>query len=799
MLLMVICQSVVAADSVTIYKRLIEPAKTGENLLSSDGWRPWELGFERQAAELFCDNGANSHAQRGAGQTIQLNQTTPAPIVASAWSRCENVGGSANANYALYLDLIYQDGSHLWGQHASFETGTHDWQQRRVVILPEKPVRSVSFYLLFRQHSGRAWFRRPHLEVRHTPKGAALFDGVAVSVEEVAEEGFQVRDVAANSGFAKFERDTFDLRLDCDRRQKGPATVFDVTITNLRNSDRAITLLYTIPIAKSGLVWFDGPRESRSISESREYTNSSRFHVGANGRLSRYPLGAVGNASNGQALAIDMSAPAFFRIGYAAGSQELYLAYDIGLTPEKPAAQLRFCKFEFDPDWKFRSALEQYYQLFPECFRRRIDEHGMWMPFAKISQVRQWQDFGFKFKEGNNETGWDDQHNIVTFRYTEPMTWWMKMPDALPRTTEAAEAYARELAADPANQRAQAWLTSGYQDRDGKYVARILDTPWCDGAAWSMNSMPNIPGQTTDFSLKWNDKIRRQLYGPDQDAELDGEYIDSSEGYVTDELDYCRDHFAAADTPLCFGLEDRQPAVFRGLIAFEYIRQIAEDVHRMDKLMMANSTPIRLCWLAPLLDVLGTETNWHSGGEWRPMSDADLLYRRALCRGKPYCFLMNTRFEDFSHGLVERYMKRSLAYGFFPGFFSHNAAQGHYFKRPEFYERDRDLFRKYVPLCRLLSEAGWRPMTGARCRNELVYLERFGNRYLTVFNSNSNVQTVTIHFDASWVWDSAQAEGRDLTGSHELTWRDGAVTLTLAGEDVAVLDLAAAEGGELGE
>ena len=36
--------------------------------------------------------------------------------------------------------------------------------------------------------------------------------------------------------------------------------------------------------------------------------------------------------------------------------------------------------------------------------------------------------------------------------------------------------------------------------------------------------------------------------------------------------------------------------------------------------MMANGAPIRLCWLPPLLDVMGTETDWNPGGTWRPMS-----------------------------------------------------------------------------------------------------------------------------------------------------------------------------------
>ncbi len=225
--------------------------------------------------------------------------------------------------------------------------------------------------------------------------------------------------------------------------------------------------------------------------------------------------------------------------------------------------------------------------------------------------------------------------------------------------------------------------------------------------------MPGIAGEFTDFKNKWNPALRERLYGPERKGDLDGEYIDSCEGYVTDDLDFRRDHFAAADTPLTFDPNTFRPAIFKGLVAFEYVRGIADDIHRAGKLMMANGAPDRFCWLIPLVDVGGTETDWNPGGRWRPMSDADLIYRRALCKGKPYCFLMNTEFENFSAALVEKYMKRSLAYGMFPGFFSHNASQGHYFSRPDLYNRDRPLFKKYVPLCKLVAEAGWEPVTGA--------------------------------------------------------------------------------------
>ena len=358
------------------------------------------------------------------------------------------------------------------------------------------------------------------------------------------------------------------------------------------------------------------------------------------------------------------------------------------------------------------------------------------------------------------------------------------MPKGMARTMDAAIAEARRLADEKNDVHAKALLSSGYHDEKGQFPARLLDTPWCNGAVWSINSMPGITGEVTDFKNKWNPELREKLYGPKRGADLDGEYFDSSEGYVTDELDFRRDHFAAAETALTFSLDSRKPAIFRGLIVFEYIRGIERDIHGMGKLMMANSTPIRLCWLAPLLDVMGTETDWNPGGNWRPMSDSELLYRRAMCKGKPYCFLMNTPFENFSHELVEKYMKRSLAYGMFPGFFSHNASQGHYFTRPELYERDRDLFKKYVPLCKLVAEAGWEPVTGAHSSDEHVYIERFGERYLTVFNDSEQKRTVTITMDGK-----APKQSRDLASGGAVDWRQGKTTLTLGAEDVVVIEM----------
>jgi hypothetical protein len=768
----------------TPLKTVLSAGNAGENLLDQNAWRPWQKGFEQKDGVFVCDNASNAQVQRGVSQTIALNQTKPEPIVATAWSKADAVGGGRDSNYSLYLDLVYTDGSPLWGQVAPFNVGTHDWEKVQVVIFPEKPVKSVSFHMLLRQHAGKALFRDPELRVIKPPTGACLFDGVPVSLSDFNVEGFQVRDVTTDSDFVRIERSAMGLELECKREQIDKATFFNVTISDTTGNDRAITLIYAIPIPTENCLWLQDPRRSLIVETNQEYMNAGRFSAGANGRLSRYPFAALASENQGIALGIDMDRPAFFRVGYNSGTKELFLAYDIGLAPEKPTACLRFCKFAFDTEWEFRAALARYYEIFPEHFRCRTPEQGLWMPFARISDVNDWQDFGFKFKEGTNETQWDDQNGIITFRYTEPMTWWMSMPKEMPRTLESALAEARRLAEEKSDSRAMALLTSGFHDRTGTFATRLRNTPWCDGAVWSINSMPNIEGDVTDFKNKWNPELRERLYGPKAKGDLDGEYIDSSEGYVTDELDFRRDHFAATQTPLTFSLDSRKPAIFRGLIVFEYIRAIAKDIHGMDKLMMANSTPHNLCWLMPQLDVAGTETNWNPGRTWRPMSDTDMLYKRTLCKGKPYCFLMNTRFEEFSHELVERYMKRSLAYGMFPGFFSHNASQGHYFTRPELYERDRDLFKKYVPLCKLVAEAGWQPITLARSSDSHVYVERFGDRYLTVFNDSSERRTVSITSE-----QDTPNTARDLINDRTITWHNQITELTLDGEDVAIIDM----------
>ncbi|MCX7008081.1 MAG: hypothetical protein NTY53_12685, partial [Kiritimatiellaeota bacterium] len=307
-----------------VVKAVLNARQGAANLINASAWRGYEAGFEKRDGSWVCDNGADAKAKRGVTQHITLNQTAPQPIIATAWSRAVGVTGGRDNNYALYLDLVYTDGSSLWGQTANFDVGTHNWQRREVTVLPEKPVKSLSFYLLLRGHGGRAEFRDAELRTIEAPAGACVFDGVPVIPKSAPVEGFQVRDVAAGSDFVRLDREALGLNLEA--KQSGE--FIEATLHNTTGKDRAITLVYAVPVSGDGWRWLAGPDKGEATMAGRESMVTHGTPAGM-GRLSRWPFAAISDGKHGAALGIDMEQPAFFRVGYNAGTHELFLAFDL--------------------------------------------------------------------------------------------------------------------------------------------------------------------------------------------------------------------------------------------------------------------------------------------------------------------------------------------------------------------------------------------------------------------------------------------------------------------------------------
>ena len=973
-------------------------------------WAPWELGYAvddqvKHGGQLSarCTN-ATAEEHRGLTYLAVLNQTVATPIVAECWTKAESVSGGPDADYSLYLDLEYMDGTPLWGQLSPIKPGTHDWVKRTVTVVPAKPVKNVSVHCIFRRHTGTAWFDDVKAWEMKLPGGVRQFDGVPVEREATAAGtyfdasgapggripvGLYLRDVAAKSDFIQPEGEdvvaadgksasvratagSLGLALEYKLQDTGDFLRVDGTVRDLTGKDRAVTVYCGMPVRPGAWVWHDDQRTSRPVEPGQTYCNYTGVTAGATRSASRYPLACISSPQDAFAVGAPLDVPRLYRFAYDPG--ELYGAVDLGLAPDThnfpSSATFSFVFFKCDPKWGFRSALQRYYEAFPNCFVKRNKREGIWMPFTDIASVPNQEDFGFQFQEGAGNVAFDEEHGIYSFVYVEPVSHWVFMPKEMERTNERAVALVKEQAA-AGNKQSQATLNCVIEDAEGAWQGGPVVAPWCDGALYLLDPAPGVraddtaaptkfrndrdsilafaksptgaqpgwnnwergyevaagegrngssaarmtrpaadqpsagcsqrvvlnqtepkpivarvwtkaegvtgdpdnsyalyidlqytdgtplfgqvvgaQGGTHDWQLleetirpakpvlsvsyhlllraphtgtAWFDDAFLGLEGSDENLlknanfepatvpqgptpRLDGLYFDSFEMAATN-LNYRRDHFANVTIPLVFDADCRvcELSMFNTL---EYAKGLEQEMRAGGRMTFANSTPASFPWGAAFLDVMGTETNWAPGGDftvekgwtgasnYMPDGDATMNYRRAMCYQRPYLLLMNTVFDLFKPGWIELYFKRCTAYAVFPGFFSHNAADDVYFARPALYNRDRPLFKKYIPVIKTLSAAGWEPVTNATSSNPQVYVERFGKPggavYLTVLNDSKQPgsATVTVDLKATGLPPTARGFKELLSGGELGADGNGAFSIELGAEDVKVFQLA---------
>ena len=566
-------------------------------------------------------------------------------------------------------------------------------------------------------------------------------------------------------------------------------------ISDTTSMSRALTLYFALPMAARGWSWGQDMRATQVITGVRELANFRyRSSVGANGNMSRYPWSAIDGPPGGIALAVPLDSPRVMRLVHNPVTGQLYAAFDLALSPlttkfpSRAWVDLLLYRLEVESgaydSAGFRAAAQGYYHRFPQFFRRRLppEDEGLWVAFSDLSPIPDIEDFGIRVHELGSlgHIAFDDSKGIYSFRYVvEPWSHWLAIndPEVDPEDYDQVMDYLRRRN-DEGDRRSEATLSSGFFRPDGTFRFESTVKPWCHGVAgcavFTVNPDPDI--EDPDYPLnkgryEWSDAERQtHLDYPD----LDGEYIDSfsSRSFV---LDYRASHFAASDTPLVYDTSPEHrlgvPEIFA---TTEFARWLTDDVHEsLGKLTMANGGLMDMPWGADLFDFMGRETNWLRDSVFRPDSDQRLMYQRALSNQKPYGLLMNTDFDSFGQDMVERYMRTALFYGVYPSMFSHNAASDRYWDDPTLYERDRPLFKKYVPLIQSVNLAGWQPLTYARTSDERVYVERFGawpDLYFTLRNSSAEeavkltliIDVASLDVPGRWVKASTLLAGREL-------------------------------------
>ena len=516
----------------------------------------WELlghvSGDACSNEFFFDHLDSSLAEpmeSYAKLKLHLNQTHPAQIQVYGESRCEGVEAHNAYDYSIFLKVEYADGStniQEWApfndgtlhytDYAAFAQGTHGWEKGNVILCAGKPVRTLEINLYFRKCTGRAWFRNIRVfDNAQTP--CALMDTFAVELpdKDCCPQGLFLRELGASSSedvLSLVSPEGFwnGIRWKWQAEPHEGRTFYSLELASEDGRDHALTLYAVFPVHGEELYYHRSMTVTEKVCELRDYFDVSFWPLGANGLLSRLPFAACSTGKKaGTAVGFDPSIPVFGRVGCSGTLKSLYLAGDIALTPEKSKACFRCVQFDFDAREGFRGALACYYHLYPDFYSVRVHDQGNWMAFVDISTLKNHEDFGFKFKEGTTEPAWDRAHGIYTFRYTEPVTRWINVDidGRAPETRAEVDAYIRKLSEHGKHRSTAVIQSSSMRDRFNRDVFIILDRPWCKGAVWSINSMPGVPGDITDFKIKWNSDVEREYYTPSSDTEISGEYIDS--------------------------------------------------------------------------------------------------------------------------------------------------------------------------------------------------------------------------------------------------------------------------------
>jgi hypothetical protein len=551
-------------------------------------------------------------------------------------------------------------------------------------------------------------------------------------------------------------------------------------LEHLIKGNSCVTLRVIFPLNGNTWKWYQGFENELNMENDSVYSdlkaistvlppdgafntqNSSNGGYGdavGQGEMSFYPLAAINVDNKGEGLGVDMELPLVYRLS-AKANQGLIAEFDMATSAFTDKftnrAFFKLSRFKFNSEWGMRAALKKYYSFYPEAFKKRVTTEGVWLPFTPLRSIKNWEDFGFAY----HELSWnsfdkkgeeslptitsDKGTGVLSFQYTEP--WDVQLPiltkeidyDTLISNKMVPKAHQEYLE------------NSATYDKNGLLQTRRLKTPWFS-SGWAVsittNSDPDLRG-TNRYHY-----VRETEITPAIKMNVDGVYFDSMEWNWHHDLNYRESHFKYTDYPLSFSKDVNKPAIWHFTSEFEMMKNIADEMHAQGKLVMGNGHTWNP-FAASNLDLFGAELSWYSTGDHG--TDA-LDFKRAISFQKPIVFLLNEglndkAFTDYPYVGYEIYFEKLLTYGFFPSFFSTDASSDPYWMDAEKIENGRPFFKKYIPIIKQISGAGWEPVTYAVSNSDAVRLERFGigeNLYFTVRNNGSATAECEIELSLS--------------------------------------------------
>jgi len=548
-----------------------------------------------------------------------------------------------------------------------------------------------------------------------------------------------------------------------------------VACADPERADRALRLIWRLPIAAVGWRWAADPLDEATIDPGYTYQDGVGF---AGHPTGRYPLESIASDAGALALATPLDPPTLqgFRCDDAGFATGIDLALS-SAAPEVPG-RFSFVIYRHDPAWGFRAALERYYALFPALFEGTAPRGGCWTLRLPDAATPDADNFGLAFYECGDATAaqrdWCREHGALTFRYIEPWGVRQYFPEAteredLPPYEERLallEAWAAEEQTDeqwqsfPRNEMARALLNSMVSGADGRApYFEDMYTTW--STWWQTNSDPDLPSPNI---AEWCGRTR--IVPAIEWA--DGIYVDSVSPTFASHEDYAPEHLAASDLPLTFSPASGDPVVLSGMAHAEFLTWLRGYLHERGKLLMFNLHPHATRLYGHLADVTGCELVGFQD-DVQAMQQRVYAYHRPVSNLMQWRSAVQVRVPAMTAEEMRRHFDNQLLYGFWPGISTAGggtepgyANMQRYFLTPELFERDRELFRQYLPIFDALNAAGWEPVPHARAEPDSVRAERYGgpggDAYLAVHNPSDHPVTGTLRLEGGW-WGQRPGEG----------------------------------------
>jgi hypothetical protein len=598
----------------------------------------------------------------------------------------------------------------------------------------------------------------------------------------------------ADQGVVTQKADLAGLGLHVEGRYEAVGDMIHVTMkaANLTKENRFLTLYFAVPLAKQAWNWHDNIfLTTPVVGGTRGYEETTNL----------YPLAAMTGPDGGVALAIPLDQPRNYRLAYNETTGILFVAFDVALSdiPSAAGGSLNEATCEAylygcDPQWGMRSALQKYYDAFPQWFANRMKQNGGW-DWARLRKdltPEQIVASGVRLDWGawpGDSWKWNREHGILNTIYLEADYIQLSLTDLPPSAAAALDRIKKLAAGDDAEWAlysklsyahsgsgntvarkepkehhrllAQAILGSGLVDAAGKPFLNLgYRADWIGENGLSVmvpcNLDPLIPHGRGQFALDLYATIDTMLQ-EDVKTAPDGWALDSWQ--CDDLFDYRAENFQYSPFPLTFETGQKQMAVPIRLTMAAWVHALADWGRPKGKVVFPNLIG-NFTFCTPYIDAFGTE----SGRVINP------AYQRALAYRRTVTYLPYTPKAD-----LDVYF--NLLYAAYPG---RGLVQAQY--------------DAIVPLLDLLNAAGWEPVTGVTTGAPRLRVERYGSGpgcYLVFHNDDTSPAHGKIALDADGLkgdFHSAKVLFGPQKG-HDIAIGNGGFSLTLGSHETCVVRL----------